>query len=114
MKSKLRIDRIILFIFMVLVISIISSFFIGKLIKSDVINEIIVNKNNMFIASAESTVSLFNMEFQEEKKINRGLEIIVHDKEIINNDKSYYLINYEEKDYYILKDNIVSEKKRNY
>lgn len=68
---------------------------------------------NGFVASSTTEVILYNEEFKEVSKILRGTKVIVKDEEIVNeeNNKKFYKIGLNDKDYLILKENVVDDVK---
>ena len=104
-KRKLKVGRILIAIF-ILVIMVLTIVFIFSRSK-----KIIVNKETMYLASKDNMVSLY--ELDEEDKLNlsedvvRGVKVNSLDKTINYEDKKYIKINYEDKVYYVNSDNLV-------
>lgn len=99
--------RVIISLFLVLLIIIGSIFFIYKFIRNDELNE------NAFIASDSNSVVAYDENFKEVSKITRGSDIIIKDKNIINekNNQQFYKISYNKKLLFVLADNVVTDKK---
>ena len=104
---KIRIGRVLIFLVAAILVSfacftLIINLFkgVGNLITSD----------KMFVASSNLTVPLYDMNFNDVDKITRGTELIVSDK-TTNNEKEYYKIKYNKKEYYISVDDLVKEEK---
>ena len=68
---------------------------------------------NGFVASNLNEVILYNEEFKEVSKVIRGTKVIVKGEEIINeeNNKTFYKIEFNNKEYLILKEDIVDDVK---
>ena len=57
-------------------------------------------------------VDLYDEEFNKVFSLARGSKVKVNDKkEITNEDNTYLLVKYDNKEYYVLKENIVNDKK---
>ncbi len=97
-KRKLRIGRIILLTILFFSLSFISAFTLKKIIKKD---KIILKE--AYIASTNTTVKLYDSEFNEKTEITRG-EKIKYQNKLIN--EKYYKI--AGKDLYIQENNITS------
>ena len=105
-KRKLKLGRIIVaLLFLVLVI--VALLFVIKGTK-----KIIVNNKNMYVSSDNSEVLLYTLDEEdnliEDKNIYRGTKVISTGKNITKEDKEYTSIKYEDKVYYINKDNLSS------
>lgn len=105
-KRKLKLGRIIVaLLFLVLVI--VALLFVIKGTK-----KIIVNNKNMYVSSDNSEVLLYTLDeednLKEDKNIYRGTKVISTGKNITKEDKEYTSIKYEDKVYYINKDNLSS------
>lgn len=107
-RAKIRIDRVIIFIIGVLIISYICFMILKTLFKG--VSNLVFN-NDMYIASDTLQVSLYDMNYNEVDKINRGVKVTILKDKIINNDQEYYKINYQNVDYYVLANNLTKEEK---
>ena len=107
-RAKIRIDRVIIFIIGVLIVSYICFMILKTLFKG--VSNLVFN-NDMYIASDTLQVSLYDMNYNEIDKINRGVKVTILKDKIINNDQEYYKINYENVDYYVLANNLTKEEK---
>ena len=103
-KKPVTVKEIIGFLSFVLITSI-GCFFILK-------GYALVKLDNGFIASSYKQAPIYDGNFKEVKYLNRGTEIKYNVKEYVIKDKTYYLMQYENKDYYIDKENIVSSKNK--
>ena len=108
-KSKIRIDRVIIFIIGVLIVSFLCFNVIKFAFKGakDIITKI--GKTDMYVSSYTTNAPLYNLEFTEETTIKRGNKVSVTEEEIINNEKKYYKVEYENKKYYMLIDDLSKE-----
>ena len=107
-RAKIRIDRVIIFIIGVLIVSYICFVILKTLFKG--VSNLVFN-NDMYIASDTLQVSLYDMNYNEIDKINRGVKVTILKDKIINNDQEYYKINYQNVDYYVLANNLTKEEK---
>ncbi len=107
-RAKIRIDRVIIFIIGVLIVSYICFMILKTLFKG--VSNLVFN-NDMYIASDTLQVSLYDMNYNEIDKINRGVKVTILKDKIINNDQEYYKINYQNVDYYVLANNLTKEEK---
>lgn len=107
-RAKIRIDRVIIFIIGVLIVSYICFMILKTLFKG--VSNLVFN-NDMYIASDTLQVSLYDMNYNEIDKINRGIKVTILKDKIINNDQEYYKINYQNVDYYVLANNLTKEEK---
>ena len=106
-KRKIRVDRVIIFLLGVLVVSFLCFFLLTKLFKGV---ETLVRGGKMYVASTTSTVPLYNLEYQEDGTIIRGQEVKVDGDKLSNEDKEYYKIIVDKKEYYILANHLVEKK----
>ena len=86
-RAKIRIDRVIIFIIGVLIVSYICFMILKTLFKG--VSNLVFN-NDMYIASDTLQVSLYDMNYNETDKINRGVKVTILKDKIINNDQEYY------------------------
>lgn len=107
-KVKIKIGRVIVFVIAVLVVSFIC-FTILKFLFKGVSN--LVFNDEMYVASNTLSVPLYDMNYNEVDKINRGSKVTILQDKIMNNDQEYYKVNYQKVDYYILSSNLVKEEK---
>lgn len=106
-KRKIRVDRVIIFILGVVIVSFICFFLLIKLFKGV---ETIISGGKKYVASTTATVPLYNLEYQEDGSIIRGSEVKADSDKVVNEDKEYYKITYNKKDYYILSEYLVDKK----
>lgn len=65
-----------------------------------------------YVAGNQNEIIVYNEDFKEQSKVIRGTKVIVKKKDILDdNDKKYYQIEIDEKDYLILSDNISNDSK---
>lgn len=103
-KGKLNIKKLILGILIILLVI----YLIVNLVIR-VINTTSGKEIEMFVSSTTTSTKLYDMEYKESIDLIRGSKIKVNLKnEVINGDKTYYKIKYDNKDYYILKENVVN------
>lgn len=107
-KRKINVGRVIIFVLAAIVVSFFCFLIISKLFKG--VGQII-GKNNMYISSNTSTVSLYDLEYKEIDRIPRGTKVVIAGEKITNNEKQYYKVNYNKKEYYILVDDLTKEEK---
>lgn len=105
-KRKLKIKNVILFfgIFLFIIILLISKLSF---------KENILKINTGYLASFKNEVILYEYkedELLESDKLIRGLKIKYYKENIEYDDLEYVKIKYNSKDYYVLKENVVSEK----
>ena len=90
-------------IFIVTILVVVSLFFIMKnIFFKKVIPKKIVEKD-MYIASSELSVQLFDLEYNETEKIARGTKVKVFEKDLTNenneeDNNTYIKISYDEKE----------------
>lgn len=105
-KNKTKKKKIIILILTLLIMSIIV-FSITLLFK----NKKVIYEDG-YIAGDQKEIIVYNEEFKEQSKVIRGTKVIVKNKDILDdNDKKYYRIEIDEKDYLILSDNISNDSK---
>ena len=65
-----------------------------------------------YVAGNQNEIIVYNEDFKEQSKVIRGTKVIVKKKDILDdNNKKYYQIEIDEKDYLILSDNISNDSK---
>lgn len=106
-KRKIKIKGLLLVITFLLIVGIILLFiFKGS-------KDVILNKKDMYVASDKNEVILYNYDednnFKETDKIIRGSKVVYLDKSTLVNDAKYNEIKYNDKSYYILESNLVSD-----
>lgn len=62
-----------------------------------------------YLTSATYQVSLYDMEYKETISVVRGTKISYQNEKVEYENKSYYLVTYDKKDYYVLCDNVTVE-----
>lgn len=103
--GKLSIKKLILgILILILVIYLIISFILKILNKKG------FEESEMYVASSSLSIEIYDENYEEAMTLARGTKIIVDTKTIIvyNNKQEYYKMKYDNKEYYILKDNVVS------
>lgn len=103
-KRPLTVSEIIGFLSFVLITS------IGCFLILKGYNQIKLNEG--FIASSYKQAVIYNDNFKENKYLNRGTKIKYNPKETIIKNKTYYQFKYQNKEYYINKENVVSSKNK--
>jgi len=101
-KRKIRFDRIIIFLVLVLLTSFLCFYLLDKLFKPTEIE-----KKNMYIGSSDLTAPLYDMEYNEVSSVIRGKEVIISQDSTEYNNQKYYKLRYNDNDYYILENNLV-------
>ena len=102
-KGKLKIGNIIIFSLIIILVFYVLIHFI-KFLGSKIIDR----TSQGYISSTSEKVKLYNLEFKETTDIARGTKVLIHDKEIKNDDsKTYKKIKYDKKEYLINTNNIV-------
>lgn len=106
-KRKIKIKGLLLVITFLFIVGIILLFiFKGS-------KDVILNKKDMYVASDKNEVILYNYDednnFKETDKIIRGSKVVYLDKSTLVNDTKYNEIKYNDKSYYILESNLVSD-----
>ena len=102
-KRKLKIKKIFLLIFIVLIISL-GIFLIPKKNGISIIKE---KTTKAFISSDSVSVKLYDSEYNEVDDIFRGSEVLKYDKDIKEEEKTFKKIKYNDKTYYVMSDNVV-------
>lgn len=106
-KRKTKIKGLLLVIAFLLIVGIVLIF----LFKGS--KDVILNKKDMYVASDKNEVVLYNYDednnFKETDKIIRGSKVVYLDKSTLVNDNKYNEIEYNNKSYYILESNLVSD-----
>ena len=108
-KRKLKVKRlvIVLIIFILLIVGLI------KIISKT--KDVLIT-NTYYMASNTNNVLLYSYDEENETlndvdKIVRGSEVTSNDKIKVINDLEYLKIKYNDKEYYVLNDNVVKNKK---
>lgn len=105
-KNKTKKKKIIILILTLLIIGI-TVLSITLLFK----NKKVIYEDG-YVAGNQNEIIVYNEDFKEQSKIIRGTKVIVKKKDILDdNDKKYYQIEIDEKDYLILSDNISNDSK---
>ncbi|MGN1342595.1 MAG: putative glycoside hydrolase [Bacilli bacterium] len=109
-KRKLKIGRILLAIFILLIlIGVIIFLWKGT-------KKIIIEKESKFLAGTTSTIELFIMDeegnLQSSKELVRGTKVIDLNKKITYEEKEYREIEYEKNNYYVNSINLVKDEKQ--
>lgn len=104
-KRKLKIGRIMVALLIVVMLILGISYLLnGKGIS--------IIYQTKYLGSTASNVDLYDEEFNKVFSLARGSKVKVNDKkEITNEDNTYLLVKYDNKEYYALKENIVNDKK---
>lgn len=106
-KRKIRVDRVIIFLLGVIVVSFICFFLLTKLFQGV---GTIISGGKKYVASTSTTVPLYNLEYQEDGSIVRGSEVKADADKVTNEEKEYMKITYNKKEYYILSEYLVDKK----
>lgn len=106
-KRKIRVDRVVIFVLGVIVVSCLCFFLLSKLFHGV---ETLVKGGKMYVASTTTTVPLYTLEYQEDGTIIRGTEVKVEGDKVVNEEKEYYKITFNKKDYYVLAEYLVEKK----
>ena len=112
-KTKIRYDRVIIFILGIILVSFLCFSMIVKVfdVAKDVIPQVLpFVSNKMYLASNEPNVILYDENYNQTITLPRGTEVKTKDK-VNNNDKNYYELIYEKNNYYVLEENLVKDKK---
>lgn len=105
-KNKTKKKKIIILILTLLIIGI-TVLSITLLFK----NKKVIYEDG-YVAGNQNEIIVYNEDFKEQSKVIRGTKVIVKKKDILDdNDKKYYQIEIDEKDYLILSDNISNDSK---
>ena len=68
-----------------------------------------INYDDGYLVSSDYQVSLYDLEYKDIKKLVRGTKITYLNEEMLNNDKKYYKIKYDNEDYYVETNNITTK-----
>ena len=106
-KKNYKVANIILTILIVLGISFLIYFVMNK-------KSMVKTEKEYYLKSNITTVNLYDENFKNIKSVNRGEKVKVKDNEEIKDkeEKEYKKIEYEDKEYLVLKDNITDEDKK--
>ena len=108
-KRKLKIGRIIIAIMAVLLLVVVAYFISKKLLTK------VINKSTMFVGASSNEIMMYNLDeednLKEATKIVRGTKVTSLNNEIEKDNKKYTKIEYNDKEYYILSDNLIKEAK---
>ena len=104
-KTKIRYDRVAIFILGVLVVSFFLFLIIAKIINGtkNVISNIV--SENMYLSSIDSTVELYSDDFTVLENIARGTLVNAYN-EVEHEATTYKKIKYNKHDYYVKKENL--------
>ena len=104
-KTKIRYDRVAIFILGVLVVSFFLFLIIAKIINGtkNVISNIV--SENMYLSSIDSTVELYSDDFTVVENIARGTLVNTYN-EVEHDETTYKKIKYNKHDYYVKKESL--------
>lgn len=104
-KTKIRYDRVAIFILGVLVVSFFLFLIIAKIINGtkNVISNIV--SENMYLSSIDSTVELYSDDFTVVEYIARGTLVNTYN-EVEHDETTYKKIKYNKHDYYVKKESL--------
>lgn len=104
-KTKIRYDRVAIFILGVLVVSFFLFLIIAKIINGtkNVISNIV--SENMYLSSIDSKVELYSDDFNVIENIARGTLVNTYN-EVEHDETTYKKIKYNKHDYYVKKENL--------
>lgn len=88
-----------------IILLVLGSFYGYKII---FLNNVAENETG-YLTSEFYDVQLYDMEYNESIKIIRGTKVLYNEDKVQYQDKAYYLIKYDSKDYYILTDNLTTK-----
>ena len=114
---KLKVKNIILFILIIITL-IVLGFCAFKFILKRPKKEVKINEFPMYISSEDLDVTLYDLEYNEVSSLVRGTEVIVYDIEIVNdtadetNTNKYKKIRYNNANYLVLEESLVSDKEK--
>lgn len=100
--ARLKIKKRVFNKLVILIVIGIAVFLFSKLvfIKSDTVN---------YIKSNSSKVSVYDFELKEKVEIPRGSKVFLSTKKVEKDNNEYFKITYDDKNYYILKDNVTEK-----
>ena len=116
-KKRLKLGKLILFIVIIAIITLGVIFGIKKIFGS---NNIIIKKSyDKYLASENNVVSIYEYSKNEDgtevlnksEDITRGTKISTKNDKFIYEEKEYTLINYNDKEYYVLSNELVDNEK---
>ena len=98
-KRKIKIKRILLAVFILLILS------GGVILLINKGKKLVINKNTMYLASDTNIVKLYILDeednLKEEKELNRGTKVTSYNESIEKEEKKYTKIEYEKNNYYV-------------
>ena len=112
MKKRIRIGRVIAFLIAAIFVAYLCFTVISNLFKG--IGEGIGNifsDSEMYVASENLNVPLYDMNYIEVNNLIRGTKVIILQDKVNYNEQDYYKITYDKNDYYILANNLVEDEK---
>ena len=105
MKRKLRVDRIIICVIVVLTLGILSGIILKKI--SNIGNKF--QEKDFFVASNTLTTKLYDSNYIETSDIVRGEKVTILQDKVENEGQIYYKIRYNNNEYFILEENLVED-----
>ena len=98
-KRKIKIKRVLLAVFILLILS------GGVILLINKGKKLVINKNTMYLASDTNIVKLYILDeednLKEEKELNRGTKVTSYNESIEKEEKKYTKIEYEKNNYYV-------------
>ena len=110
-KRKLKVKRIILAIVILLVLA------VGGVFGVKVLSKVPIIKKSAYLSSTTSEVLLYtynseDKKLNEDKEVVRGQKVTTYADEVTEENTTYQKIEYEKKEYYVNKDNLVDSEKK--
>ena len=106
-KRKIKIKRILLAVFILLILS------GGVILLINKGKKLVINKNTMYLASDTNIVKLYILDeednLKEEKELNRGTKVTSYNESIEKEEKKYTKIEYEKNNYYVDSKSLVKD-----
>ena len=110
-KRKLKVKRVILAIVILLVLA------VGGVFGVKVLSKVPIIKKSAYLSSTTSEVLLYtynseDKKLNEDKEVVRGQKVTTYADEVTEENTTYQKIEYEKKEYYVNKDNLVDSEKK--
>lgn len=106
-KRKIKIKRVLLAVFILLILS------GGVILLINKGKKLVINKNTMYLASDTNIVKLYILDeednLKEEKELNRGTKVTSYNESIEKEEKKYTKIEYEKNNYYVDSKSLVKD-----
>ena len=106
-KRKIKIKRVLLAVFILLILS------GGVILLINKGKKLVINKNTMYLASDTNIVKIYILDeednLKEEKELNRGTKVTSYNESIEKEEKKYTKIEYEKNNYYVDSKSLVKD-----